>query len=102
PLSLHDALPICQDELRVGARLEGRLQRAPDGVNALVQVVDRRARVEVGPQRLHHLFAVELVVRLQRQQLDEQRGLAARPVALLYQPTVHADAERAEQVNLQG
>jgi hypothetical protein len=47
------------------------------------------------------LLSVELVMRLEGQQLDEQLRLAARPAATLDRDAVDGDAEWPKQVDLQ-
>jgi hypothetical protein len=43
---------------------------------------------------------MELVVRLEGEQLEQELRLVARPSALVNGRAVHGDAERAEHVNL--
>src|SRR5437764_228034 len=88
-----------QDKTRVCAGLQGWLQRPPRRMNAFVQIVGRRLRIEVRPQEFHRLLAMELMMRLQGQELDQQLGLAPRPTAFFDCALIHCDAERAEQVN---
>ncbi len=76
-----------------GLRLEG-----PSGdVKGLVEVVGGGPGLEVGPEEVQDLLAVEASARRQGEQFDEARGLAQTPFILPDRPRTHPDLEAAEQ-----
>jgi hypothetical protein len=69
-------------------------------MNRFVQIIGRQLGVQIGPECFHSLIAVNLMMRLKCQQLDEQRRLATREAAFFYRLPIHHYAELAQQVYL--
>ena len=63
-LGLEDEQPVLRLD-RLGP------ERAPCDVHRLIQVVGRGRGVELGPERVHHLLAVQPVAPREREMLDE-------------------------------
>ena len=55
-------------------------ERAPGEMDRLAQVRARRLAVEVGPEHIHELLAMQPVRGREREQLDERGGAVTRPV----------------------
>ncbi len=72
-----DARPQRQQLLAQLDRLSS--QSAPRDVHHLVQVVRRRRRVELRPERVHQLLAMQAMGRRQREQLDQLASLSQAP-----------------------
>ncbi len=66
-------------------------------VDALVQVVGRGGGIELGPERIHHLLAVEPVAAREREQLHELARLAQPPGAVRNLGPAGRGAEPAEE-----
>ncbi len=74
--------------------------RAPREVNGLSEVGARRLRLQLGPEQLDGLLAVEAMARRQGQAFHERRGPLATPGVRRDDPLVHGDAELTEQLDL--
>ncbi len=97
----HQRIPA---QVEVGRRLrrtELRLERAPRGVDRLVQVVCRRLGMLLRPERVHELLALELVPRRQGEQLDQVLRLAEPPVGVVDRSRADGDPKPAEQMDEQ-
>jgi hypothetical protein len=99
-----DADPVRGERDELARRLDEGLARArlgqpPGVVERLAQVRGGRRRRELGPERFHHLLAVEPVPRREREQLHHRCGLALPPRLLRDRPAVHRDPEAAEKAD---
>jgi hypothetical protein len=74
---------------------------ASRGMQRLVQVVRRGARVAIGPQRLGGDVAVHAALRRDGDELDERLGLAQAPRPVVDGHAVDLRGEPAEQVQLE-
>ncbi len=99
-------LPVrCDLQQRIGGQEErnrsiGCAQCFADVVEILVEVVDRRRRVEFWPERVEDLFAVQRVLRLQGEELDERFRLAAVPGTVKQYASPNTQFQSAEQLDL--
>src|SRR5829696_2477570 len=71
-------------------------------MEGLAQVVGGRLPARVGPQEVHHLFAVEAVARTEGKQLHQGGYLPEPPLAVLDRPRPHRDREAAQQLDANG
>jgi hypothetical protein len=69
-------------------------------VQRLVEVVDRRRRVPIGPQRVQQDVAVQPLITRERQQLDQRPRFAEPPHPGFHGLTITLDNEPAEQPDL--
>jgi hypothetical protein len=67
-----------------------------------VQVVDRGLRIELRPEQVQDLLAVEAMVLGQSEQLDEALHLLEPPFILPDDSRTHRDGEAAEQADAHG
>ena len=73
--------------------------RAPRGVQRLMEVVRRRVAVAVGPQQLGEALAVQPALGGEGQELDQRLGLAQAPRALFDDAVLGGDREPAQQTH---
>jgi len=94
-------LPGRDDELGIRAGGQFRLEGTARKMNDLVQIRRTRFRIEVGPDGVDELLAMQLVSGIQRQELHEQLGLRSRPSRVLDRVTADEDAEVSKELNRQ-
>ena len=73
--------------------------RAPRGVQRLVEVVRRRVAVAVGPQQVGQALAVQPALGGEGQELDQRLGLAQAPRSLFDDAVLGRDREPAQQTH---
>ena len=73
--------------------------RAPRGVQRLVEVVGRRLGVAIGPQQVGQALAVQPALGGEGQELDQRLGLAQAPRALFDDAVLGGDREPAQQTH---
>jgi hypothetical protein len=89
-----------EDQQLAGGHEQARTLHAEHAarvVQRLAQVRRGRRRIQVGPQDVHHLLALEPMRRRERQQLQQCRRLASRPLPVPNRIGTHRDAEAAQQ-----
>jgi hypothetical protein len=68
-------------------RSELRLEGVASEMERLAETIGCRGRISIRPEEIDHLIAVELVGRLDGQQLDERGGFGPFPVERRDRPT---------------
>ena len=81
------------------AVLSTRVQSATRDEHHLAQVVRRRRRIPIGPQRLDHVLAMQRVSGREREQLDDTARLPQPPSRLIHHLPIRGDAKAAEKVD---
>jgi hypothetical protein len=98
PVGVHGHRAVReQQHVLLAQRDAVRAERPPREVGRLVQPGHRLGRRDVRPQRVHHLLAVQLVPRRERQYLDQARRLPTAPGGRGDLPTVDPHVEPPEQ-----
>jgi hypothetical protein len=87
----HEPQQLAVEQDRLAA------ERPARDVDDLVEVVGGRGGVELGPEGVHQLLAMELVVRCEREQLDQLATLAQTPDRAVHLLLAARNGEATEQ-----